>query len=396
MARRQDIDALRGLMLALMTLTHLPTRFAAYVGQPFGFVSSAEGFVFVSAFMAGWIYGQRAHAKGLAAMRRALWQRALKLYACQVALLLFLLFVVTPIARSTGQTAITNLASFFDQDPRTALLSGMALVYNPPLLDILPMYVLFVAATPVLLTVALRRGWWPIFGISAVLWMAAQFGAGQALYDAVAAAAHFGLPYRETGAFSFLAWQLMWNAGLWLGSIKANAHAPALAAPRWAVAPALVVATMFLIWRHAVGPVPFPLHSASELNELFDKWHLAPLRLLDFAALLVLVLHYGSRLAGAIHSAFFERLGAASLPVFCAHLVICLLALSIVGDQYQQQNWGADAVLLIGTFAALYAVAEFALRTSVRATADLGRRPAAELSSRTVRSPISTVRSPSR
>ena len=146
----------------------------------------------------------------------------------------------------------------------------------------------------------------------------------------------------------------------------------------------------------SVGPVPFPLHSASELNELFDKWHLAPLRLLDFAALLVLVLHYGSRLAGAIHSAFFERLGAASLPVFCAHLVICLLALSIVGDQYQQQNWGADAVLLIGTFAALYAVAEFALRTSVRATADLGRRPAAELSSRTVRSPISTVRSPSR
>lgn len=53
MTRRLDIDALRGLMLVLMTFTHLPTRFASPLGQPLGFVSSAEGFVFLSAFMCG-------------------------------------------------------------------------------------------------------------------------------------------------------------------------------------------------------------------------------------------------------------------------------------------------------------------------------------------------------
>jgi hypothetical protein len=60
--RWSEIDALRGLMLVLMTLTHLPTRFSDPLGQPFGFVSAAEGFVFLSAFMAGYIFAGRATA----------------------------------------------------------------------------------------------------------------------------------------------------------------------------------------------------------------------------------------------------------------------------------------------------------------------------------------------
>lgn len=49
MTRRWELDALRGLMLVLMTLTHLPTRLSSPLGQPFGFVSAAEGFVLLSA-----------------------------------------------------------------------------------------------------------------------------------------------------------------------------------------------------------------------------------------------------------------------------------------------------------------------------------------------------------
>ena len=33
-------------MLVLMTLTHVPTRFSSPAGQPFGYVSAAEGFFF--------------------------------------------------------------------------------------------------------------------------------------------------------------------------------------------------------------------------------------------------------------------------------------------------------------------------------------------------------------
>ena len=53
---RPELDALRGLFLVWMTLTHLPTRFSDFVNQPIGFVSAAEGFVFISALLVGRIY----------------------------------------------------------------------------------------------------------------------------------------------------------------------------------------------------------------------------------------------------------------------------------------------------------------------------------------------------
>src|ERR1051326_2006026 len=49
MRRLHELDALRGLMLVWITFTHLPTAHSAYANQPLGFVSSSEGFIFLSA-----------------------------------------------------------------------------------------------------------------------------------------------------------------------------------------------------------------------------------------------------------------------------------------------------------------------------------------------------------
>ena len=76
MNRRWEIDALRGLMLVLMTVTHLPTRLSDPLGQPFGFVSAAEGFVLLSAYMAARVYAGIALKQGIGAMRQAFWRRA--------------------------------------------------------------------------------------------------------------------------------------------------------------------------------------------------------------------------------------------------------------------------------------------------------------------------------
>ena len=69
--RLNELDALRGLMLVLMTLTHLPTRLSSPLGQPFGYVSAAEGFVLLSAYMAGLVYGHTAEKHGIDAMAGA-------------------------------------------------------------------------------------------------------------------------------------------------------------------------------------------------------------------------------------------------------------------------------------------------------------------------------------
>jgi len=73
MGRRLEIDAVRGLMLVWMVLTHLPTFLPAYTNQPFGFVSASEGFIFLSALFTGRIYFRLASTKREIALNKELW-----------------------------------------------------------------------------------------------------------------------------------------------------------------------------------------------------------------------------------------------------------------------------------------------------------------------------------
>ena len=226
-------------MLVLMTVTHVPTRFVSPLGQPFGYVSAAEGFVLLSAFMAGWIYTQRQMKSGAAEMRTAFLKRVLKIYLAQAALLFFLFFAVAMIGLVVQQDAVTNLVSFFLQQPVAAFVGALLLVYNPPLLDILPMYILFMLASPLALVHGARHGWRGLLGGSVALWLAAQFGLSRALYDAVVQLTGLPIPLQETGAFNILAWQLLWMLGLWMGASYARGtHVTVF--PRWLVACAAV------------------------------------------------------------------------------------------------------------------------------------------------------------
>ncbi|KAF1019331.1 MAG: hypothetical protein GAK30_03174 [Paracidovorax wautersii] len=255
--RLLELDALRGLMLVLMTLTHLPTRLTTPTGQPFGFVSAAEGFVLLSAFMAGMVYSRRGLRDGLRSMRRSLRARAIKVYLCQVATLVFLFTIFAGLAVRREQPAATGLLSFYFDHPVMAWFSSLTLIYGPPLLDILPIYVLFMAVSPAILSRGLRHGWGAILTASAVLWFAAQFGFGNWLYLVVANAIDLRVPLNQTGAFSIWAWQFLWILGLWLGAAKAQGQADLFKFPAWGVAVSVGLAVYFMTWRHYTGQAPF-------------------------------------------------------------------------------------------------------------------------------------------
>ena len=366
MERRHDLDALRGLMLVLMTFTHLPTRFADPLGQPFGFVSAAEGFVILSGFMAGMVYGRRGRRDGPPTMRRALLRRALTLYGYQAALLLFLFTVVASLGAHWQHDAVTDLLSFYHLRPKAALAGSLVLLYNPPLLDILPLYIVFLLASPVLMSQGLRKGWGVILAASIALWLAAQLDLGHALYAAVSALAHVPVPFDQTGAFELFAWQFLWVLGLWLGASSTEPGGLHVEFPRWLVVLAACIALTGLVWRHAVGQVPWPGHES--LNHAFDKWHLGGLRLINFFALMTLLMRFGPWLTRHLpRLRALEILGAASLPVFCAHLVIALLLLARFGAGPHALE--LDLAILAVAFAALWAVAlaSLALRSQRQA-----------------------------
>ncbi|HJU22623.1 MAG TPA: OpgC domain-containing protein [Casimicrobiaceae bacterium] len=380
MERQTELDWLRGLMLVLMTVTHLPTWFSQQLGQPFGFVSAAEGFVFLSAYLVGAVYARRARTRGYDAMRRSLWGRALKVYAAHVGLLLFLLLLLVPIAISHDAHAITDLASFYMERPHLALASGVVLGYNPPLLDILPMYVVFLAASPLVLAHGMRRGFGTLFAVSAVVWLFAQYDGGRHVYESVATLVGWPIPYSATGAFSFMAWQLLWLVGLRVGA--AQSAPETLPAPtdsdRWGRVAfwfAVGLASVFFVWRHAVGQT---FGTAELLNTLFDKWHLGPLRLLNFAALALIIVRMRPILIRLAEHSAVATLGRASLVVFGAHLVICLTALAIVGEATHAYLHLTDVVLLSGTLAALWGIARASI-DAPQAFRSAGRTVAARL-----------------
>jgi peptidoglycan/LPS O-acetylase OafA/YrhL len=125
--------------------------------------------------------------------------------------------------------------------------------------------------------------------------------------------------------------------------------------PGFFVGTAALIALTGLVWRHVAGQAAFGADGT--LNLLFDKWHLGPLRIVNFLALLLLTLRFGPLVSRAFRFRSLEVLGAASLPVFCVHLGVVLLALAAVGDNQGSTSLWLDLALLASTFCLLYATA---------------------------------------
>ncbi|MCK9512864.1 MAG: OpgC domain-containing protein [Pigmentiphaga sp.] len=359
-ARQTHLDALRGLFLVLMTSTHLPTWFGVPTSQSFGFVSAAEGFVFLSAYMAGLVYTRRAARDGMAAMKRTFWKRTRLIYACQVACLLFLFTVIAALDVKFEQPAATNLMSFYLQAPLTGLWTSLLMIYNPPLLDILPMYITYMLVSPWVLAYALQRGWRLVLVSSVLLWAGAQLGLSRVIYDATVALTGLPVPFNETGAFETFAWQLLWVLGMALGSYHARVPiGERWPLPDWLGRAALLVVVTFIIWRFTTGLAPFP--GENPWNQIADKWHLAPLRLFNFLAWVAVLLHYGAWLTAHLPRIRpLEVMGSASLLVFSAHLVIVLMALAVFGESTPERPKWVDLAMFTFSVVAMYVVARVA------------------------------------
>src|SRR5271165_3922168 len=80
MKRFIEFDVLRGVLLLMMSVDHSPSLLRRFTDQPLGFFSTAECFVFVSAFLAGMLFRKRAEKLGFAAARSSSIHRAGRIY----------------------------------------------------------------------------------------------------------------------------------------------------------------------------------------------------------------------------------------------------------------------------------------------------------------------------
>ncbi len=355
--RKPELDALRGLFLVWMTLTHLPTHLSDLVNQPFGFVSSAEGFVFLSALLTARLYIRKAAADP-DTLRVKLWKRALRIYGYHVVLLVLAFTLAAWVGVHTHRPALTNLLDFYLAHPFTAIVGSLLLLYCPPLLDILPMYVIFLLLTPYVLAIAARRGWNLLLASTGVVWALAQFGLRSWIHALVVRVTHLEIPLQETGAFNLFAWQAVWMLGLWIGAESAdpgpNGGVPFRRLPRYAYPIAVAVCLVFLGIRHNwLGPHLTP----QTLGMTLDKWQIGLLRAINLVAFSILLYWLRQPLKRLVMVEPFLTLGKASLEVFCAHIVFVFVGLALLYGEITQLN-GPYTVLIVSlTFAGLILVA---------------------------------------
>ena len=349
MRRLYELDALRGLMMVWITFTHLPTVLSAYLNQPFGFVSASEGFIFLSALFTGRIYFHEAERNGYGAMQRKVSMRTLRLYLYHALLLSLAFVVVVPIAANGSYPGLHNLLDFyFNAGGMRATVDGALLVYRPPLLDILPMYIIFLALTPLALSASRRFGWRFILSGGFTFWLLAQFGLRRASWQLMNR--YFGLqiPLNEMGSFDLWAWQFLWLLGVWVGVCWAKGQLPLVRFVKRLTVPALFVVLALLAMRYAIGQ-GFEL-GRYEID--FDKWHLGIVRLINSTALAVLLIRarsYVKRLAIKP----LVLLGQSSLQVFCTHLLFCFAGLTLLGNALMLSGWKQFGLLATTLFAML-------------------------------------------
>ncbi len=364
--RRPELDALRGLFLVWMTLTHLPTHFSDFVNSPIGFISSAEGFVFISALLVGRLYF-RELVEDASGVRSRLWKRSLQIYGYHLVMLALVFTVAAAFAVHTHKAAISNLLDFYLAHPFVAIIGSVLLLYCPPLLDILPMYVIFLFFTPVLLSAAVRCGWKKILFLSACVWLLAQFGLRDLVHNWVVHLTHLKIPIQETGAFNLFAWQAIWIVGLWVGARSATRRETFGDPPGWLAIASCLLCLFFVGIRWGWWGAHLTWQA---LDIPLDKWQIGPLRVLNMVTFTIVVYWLRRHLVKFVAVEPFLTLGRASLRVFCTHLLFVFVGLALlvrdVGDGVGaplEQLHGLVAILLVAvTFTVLILVASDEVR----------------------------------
>lgn len=376
-----QLDILRGFLLLWMALTHLPTKASIISNQTFGFVSGAEGFIFLAAFMVGQIEHRVEQRRGERGSLLDIGKRTTRIYIYHCALLAIAFTVIARVGVSLHSLALQNLLSFYLQHPKQATIAAALLEYRPSLLDILPMYIVFMLLTPLARKIANRWSWDPVIFISFAVWTAAQFGLRHRLY---AGGDLFGLsvPENSTGSFDLYGWQLLWIVGLALGSIYAdsiagttekNATEPGIGIPRWLLKLSFLVAGVFFVLRYSptdrwIDPAVY--------GWLVDKWHLGAARIINFSAIAIILTRFGTRIAALPFIKPLASLGQASIEVFSVHVLFCVAGNALSKNADPQLPWWQQVILLTVTISALFLTARLSIKWSGKKRSQTARAPA--------------------
>ena len=289
-----------------MTINHMPhSPIEKFTWQSFGFISAAEGFVFLSGLVTGWVYGRTAITQGISAVTKRALRRSLTLYLTNAAFVTFAILA--------ARERLAHLGDGFE--PSLSLWAKtMLFLDSPGYSEILRMYCVLFLVVPAIFWALVNKHLHYVLLASGVLWLLAFFGYGMTAIPG-------------SGYFDIVSWQLLFVAGTCCGFFFLGYGRELRASHTW-TSIASVVVIAFLLIRHS------HFLTGRELLPYFEwlsSWRrtLALGRLVDFAAFAYLVYRFRRPLNKLVHTVPGQAvvfLGRHSLHVFVWSVLASMFA----------------------------------------------------------------------
>ncbi len=351
------IDVIRGLILLVIFVNHMPGNIvSSLMPHNYGFSDAADIFVLLAGVSATFAYGRLIDQRGLLVGSLKVGARIWTLYIAHLALFVLVCGIVaTAVVRTQNALYVEaiNIQPFFS-DTAAAIVNALGLVYQPYYLDILPLYIVLLAAFPLIYLTA-RTSPLAALAVSVAIWQAATL-AGLNLPNHPGDGGWFFNPF---------AWQMLFTFGVVIGRLGlVGAGVPKL---RLVDAAAIVIVLFAAMVKLSSGN-PFGVALLNEwidsLQIGIDKTNLAWPRVVHLAALAWLVLRFLRPDAGILTSLAGRRLaslGRHSLEVFCAGIVLAIIGQIILAEtsfalsiQLIVNLSGITILLGLGTFLSWY------------------------------------------
>jgi hypothetical protein len=308
------LDFFRGLALVFIFLDHIPDNAASWITlRNYGLSDATEIFVFISGYSAAVAYGSAMRRRGFVVSAARIAHRTWQLYVAHIFLFVVFTAQIAYVATRFNNPMFSeemNLVGFLNE-PHVNLIQALLLRFRPANMDVLPLYIVLLAAFPPILW-SLSRKPLTMIALSAALYVvASRFDWNFSSY-----------PEGEGWAFNPLCWQFLFVLGAYCG-LRRDTMAR-LAPYHRALVPAAIAYLLFsamIVASWSFEPLGEMVPDwLSRLMYPIDKPNMDILRLLHFFAVAYLVLRVVPPGSGLFRYRVTWPLmwcGRHSLQVFC-------------------------------------------------------------------------------
>jgi hypothetical protein len=344
------LDLFRGIGLWMIFLDHIPHDVVSWLTlRNYGFSDAAEFFVFISGYLAGFIYGPIIKAGHFLSALKRLWKRAMEMYVAHI--MLFLIFTAQ-IARTVRRFDNPlyedefNVHNFLEH-PDILIGQALTLRYKPVNLDVLPLYITLIATAPFMLWAMVRRPNLTLLA-SVILYIFARiFDWNFASY-----------PPGSTWYFNPFAWQMLFIFAAWCGTGGVNQIWPIVQSRLALIAALIWIAFAFLIvmtWHIAALDALVPKWMIKIIYPI-DKTDLDMFRFTHFLALALIVSRYVPHDWAPLKFKWLRpaiMCGRHSLPIFCFGVFLSFAAHWVL-MQYTRGVWEQLVVSAVGILTMIF------------------------------------------